>query len=277
MTNIKEDRQTKIVRALYSRKSGRILLGMITKPWFSKACGSFMDTSLSRLLINSFVTKNNIDMKQYENRKYVSFNDFFTRKILSSERPVSHDPNDLISPCDAFLSVHRITGERVEIKGILYTTEELIRNRKLAEKYTGGTMLVFRLTVSDYHRYHYPDSGTKSENTKIDGILHTVHPIAAETRGIYRENKREYFVLDSDSFKNILMIQIGALLVGRICSRNEKATVKRGDEAGFFEYGGSTVILCLEKDSAVILPEFGEEERKVRMGQTIGKKYYGTH
>lgn len=271
-----EDKQTQFVRKLYTTAFGRIVLRILIRPWISKLAGAFMDHRLSKLMIRGFIKKNDIDMSCCEKTEYGSFNDFFIRRIRADLRPVDMEWDALTAPCDGRLSVHDITaGSRFAVKGNSYTMEELIRDAELARQYDGGTLLLFRLTVSDYHRYHYPDSGIKSGNTRIAGVLHTVHPIAAESRRIYCENQREYFILHSDNFDDILMIQVGALLVGRICNQYEEAVVRRGQTAGWFEYGGSTVILCLKSGVAEILPEIrdaaGTGEIKVKMGQRIGR------
>lgn len=271
-----EDKQTRLVRKLYESALGRVLLKLLVRPWVSKLAGAYMDSFLSKSLISSFVESNGIDIRDYEDKRYSSFNDFFTRKIKAENRPISMNPEDLVSPCDGMLSVHRISAESTfDIKGNICTIQELVRDKELADKYDGGLLLKFRLTVSDYHRYHYPDSGVKSDNTRIDGVLHTVHPIAAEHRKIYCENAREYFTLRSDNFGDMLYMQVGALLVGRICNNHEEAVVTRGQEAGCFEYGGSTVIVCLTENQAEIFPEYldgnADGEVRVKMGETIGR------
>ena len=273
-----EDKQTQIVQKLYTTVFGRFLLRILIRPRVSKLAGAFMDSRLSKIMIPGFIKKNNIDLSCYEKTEkanYRSFNDFFIRRIKPELRPVAMEWDALISPCDGRLSVEEISMDsRFQVKGRSYTMDELIRDEDLAAQYDGGTLLLFRLTVSDYHRYHYPDSGMKSDNTHIDGVFHTVHPIAVESRWIYSENEREYFILHSDNFDDMLMIQVGALLVGRICNQHEKAVVQRGQTAGWFEYGGSTVILCLKRGVAEIFPEIQEAARKaevrVKMGQRIG-------
>ena len=270
-----EDRQTKLVMKLYDSTAGRLLLKIITRPWFSKLAGRILDSSVSRLAIGKFITRNNIDMNEYPETEYISFNDFFTRKIKSSLRPVNMDWKALIAPCDGRLSISPITGSgRFDIKGHEYTLEELIHDKDLAREYIGGSMLIFRLTVSDYHRYHYPDSGIKSGNTHIPGVLHTVNPVAAGRRRIYCENSREYFTLQSDNFGKMLMIQVGALLVGRIFNKHNDSVVVRGLEAGWFEYGGSTVILCLKPGVAMLNEDIriaaSQHEVPVKMGEPIG-------
>lgn len=271
-----EDKQTRLVKRLYRSWAGRLVLRIITRPWVSRFAGCLMDSRISRILIPHFVSSNGIDMGLYEDRAYSSFNDFFTRRIKPEQRPIATGHSSLIAPCDGRLSIRPIDSSCLfTIKGQNYSMNQLIGDSALATKYEGGTMLIFRLTVSDYHRYHYPDSGVKSSNTRIGGLLHTVNPVAAQERRIYCENAREYFVINSDNFGDILMMQVGALLVGDICNKHQQAIVRRGQEAGHFEYGGSTVILCIEKGMAEILPEIktrasDNQELAVKMGQMVG-------
>ena len=277
----KDDLQTRIVRALYGRNPGRLVLRAITKPWFSRLAGGLLETRISKAAIKGFVNRYGIDINRYENEKYKSFNDFFIRRKKICFNEFSTRRNELAAPCDGWLTAYRISEKgRVTVKGISYTMEELVRNRELAKAFEGGTMLLFRLTVSDYHRYHYPDSGVKSDNTRIDGSLHTVNPIAAASRGIYRENAREYFTVDTDNFGKVLMMQVGALLVGRIHNRHSAAVVRRGNEAGWFDYGGSTVILCFREGTVKLKEEHSVREEEngeihVETGQVIGKAVYG--
>ena len=74
------------------------------------------------------------------------------------------------------------------VKDTRYTLDSLIRNRKIARHFQGGYAVILRLTVDDYHRYCYFDDGIKSENHRIDGVYHTVNPIANDHVKIYKEN-----------------------------------------------------------------------------------------
>lgn len=139
-------------------------------------------------------------------------------------------------------------------------------------------MLVFRLCVDDYHRYSYVDNGYLGPIRRINGVYHTVNPIAIETGyDIYKENTRECCVLHSENFGKILQMEVGALMVGRIVNNNEKCHVSRGQEKGRFEFGGSTVILAFAKDMIKIKDEIiknSEEDYEtiVKMGDIIGEK-----
>lgn len=235
-----------------------------------------MDSGISRLAIKPFLKNSSIDMSQFENRAFRSFNDFFTRQVREGVRPIDREPTHLISPCDCKLTVYPITQDlRVPVKGTEYTMESLLRSEELAERFQGGVFLLLRLTKEDYHRYCYVDEGEKGENVRIDGVFHTVNPAAAERFPIYKENTREYTLLDSRNFGQILVMEVGATMVGRILNYHGACSVNRGEEKGRFEFGGSTVILCLQKDRVTVDADLIDNTRQgietvVRMGERIG-------
>lgn len=270
------DWQNVLLNYLYRSRFGRILLKIMIKPWFSNISELVLNSSFTKILIPWFIKKYKIDMREYENRKYYSFNDFFTRKIKKERRVIDNNPTHLIAPCDGKLTVYPIKkNSRFIIKNTSYTLRSLLRNKKLADIYENGTLLVFRLTVDDYHRFCYVDSGKKTGNYRIKGVFHTVNPIAFEKVPVYKENTREYTLLYSENFGRILMMEVGALLVGRIVNYHGKRYVSRGEEKGRFEFGGSTVILCLEKGRAVIDEDIIRNsangfETIVKMGEKIG-------
>ena len=268
--------QDRTLNRLYSTKIGRGIVAMMIKPWVSKTAGWLMDSRISALAIKSFIRNNAIDMTDYEQRSFRSFNDFFTRRIREGARPIDQAPNHLIAPCDSKLSVYPITADaRFCVKNTWYTMESLLRDRELARRYEGGTFLLFRLTVSDYHRYSYADSGVKGENIRIPGVFHTVNPVANDHYPIYKENTREYTILDSENFGPMLLMEVGATMVGRIVNYHGACSVQRGQEKGRFEFGGSTVIVCLEKDRVILDEDLVRNTREgietvVKLGEKIG-------
>lgn len=277
----KNSKQDQLLERMYHCVGGRMLLKLLVQPWISSLAGKFCDSRHSIGLIEPFVKKNQIDMTQYEETKYHSYNEFFTRKIKSNLRPISKMAEDFISPCDGKLSVYPILKDEegknyFQIKHTCYTLSSLLRSKKLAKKYEGGYACIFRLTVDDYHRFFYVDDGEKSCNYRIPGVLHTVNPVANDVEPIYIENTREFSLLKSENFKTILMMEVGALLVGKIVNYHEKAKVHRGQEKGRFEFGGSTVILLLQKDAvdfekALIRNTQKGYETIVKMRETLGK------
>ena len=137
-------------------------------------------------------------------------------------------------------------------------------------------MLVFRLCADDYHRYIYLDNGVKEKNVFIPGVLNTVRPIAFEHFDIYKRNSREYTILHTEHFDDIVQVEVGALLVGKISNLHQEHEFKRGEEKGMFLYGGSTIVLLLEKGSVKIAEKIFEktrlgEEYEVKMGERISE------
>ena len=271
-----DDSQDRFLEKLYTTTIGRIVVRILINPFVSNIGGWFMNSIFSIPLIKSFITNNKIDMSQYEKKEYVSYNDFFTRKILKEKRPIDMNKSHLISPCDSKLTVYDIDKDSVlSIKNTSYSLYSLLRDRKLVLKYQGGKALVFRLTVDDYHRYIYIDDGYKSHNRSIKGVYHTVNPVANDVYPIYKENHREYTILRTDNFGDVLQMEVGALMVGRITNLHQKKSITRGEEKGFFEFGGSTIVVLLEKDKAVIDKDIIDNTRlgietRVLCGQRIG-------
>lgn len=273
----KDSSQDKLLHFLYTHTWGRMLLKPLVCPEFSKLAGKFLDTGFSAKLVPSFIKSNHIDMSSYEKKEYGSFNDFFARTINPEARTFSPKDSDFISPCDCYASAYSIHSNlHVSIKDTSYTVTSLLRNKKLATHYKNGYLLVLRLTVGDYHRYHYPVSGKQSKNHFIPGILHTVNPIANDYIPIYKENAREYTVIRSPLFGFVTQMEVGAMLVGKICNHKQCCTVTRGEEKGYFQYGGSTIVLLLEKDSILLRPDLLQNtkhgfETQLHLGDTLGQ------
>lgn len=272
------DAQDKLIKRLYCSKPGRSLLSILTKRSVSELGGFFLKTGLSRTLIPSFVRKHGIDLSDYVGAPYASYNDFFIRKIKKSARPIDFVREHLISPCDSKLTVHKIERNGIFlIKDCKYNFFSLTKNRYLQNKFEGGLLLLFRLSVDDYHRYCYIDDGYKSKTVKIKGCFHTVNPIAGNHYPIYRENQREYCILETENFGDVMMMEVGAMMVGKIVNYHGERRIKRGMEKGRFEFGGSTVLLAFQKNRVRIDPDIIKNsmqniETKVRLGEKIGIK-----
>ena len=246
---VTNEKQNILLKKLYGTVCGRVILKALTAPAVSKAAGAFMDSRLSVPLIKRFIKSSGIDTSQYVMKKFRSYNEFFTRRVKRGMRPIDRMPSHFISPCDSKLTVYKIGKSSVfRIKGSRYRVSDLIQNDFLAKRYEGGYCMIFRLEVDDYHRYCYIDSGTKTENTFINGELHTVNPIALEHYNIYKRNCREYTVLHTENFGDVVQVEVGAMMVGRIVNRHGAEEVVRGEEKGKFEFGGSTIVLLVQED-----------------------------
>lgn len=261
---------------LYNTVCGRMFLKILVTPAISKIAGVFMNSKLSKLYINRFIKSNNIDMSDYIRDNWSCFNEFFTRRLKNGKRPVDMHESSLISPCDGYLTVYNIDSESAfEIKNTVYSLKDLINSESLAGEYIGGTCLVFRLTPSDYHRYIYPDTGAKGKNYYIPGKFHTVRPIAFDHYPVFKTNSREYTILRTNNFDDVIFMEVGAMLVGKICNNHQEHNFRRGEEKGRFEFGGSTIVMILKKDTAVIDRNILEyldknDEFQVKLGEKIG-------
>lgn len=261
---------------LYKTIPGRIILKLLSSRAVSKACGAFLDSPFSAFLIKGFVQKNKINLTEYQTDGIKTFNEFFRRKIKDGYRPYDLEPEHFCAPCDGLLSVWPIQENSViPVKQSSYTIPSLLQNEELATEYKDGLCLVFRLCVDNYHRYCYADSGKKSRNIFIPGKLHTVRPIALESLPVFTENCREYTTIESPVFGKLVQIEVGAMLVGRIVNFENEAIVERGKEKGFFEYGGSTIIILAKKDAVKINDDILQNsasgiETPVKMGMQIG-------
>lgn len=272
--------QDHLLEVIYGHALTRMLLRPFLSPAVSDICGKFLSTRLSRRIIPSFVKKNHIDLGIYEKQEFDSYNAFFTRKIKAEQRPINEQKNILISPSDGKVTAYPITQKgRFWIKHTQYSAAQLLKDERLAERYMGGWIYVIRLTVDDYHRYCYVADGRKSRQRKIRGVLHTVNPVANDYYPIYKMNSREYCLLKTKELGTILLMEVGALMVGKINNHEEdSAQVKRGDEKGMFEFGGSTIVVMTEPgmaepDMDIIHNTKAQTETLVKMGEPIGCKY----
>ncbi len=275
-----ESKSGSSLRFLYHTPIGRVVLKVLTRPFVSKLVGAYMNSGLSRHRINKFVKQNQIDLSDYVIEDWTSFNAFFTRKINPGARPMGNiDAGELISPADAKLLIHPIRdGLVLPIKESQYTVASLLQNEELAENYRNGWAMVLRLCVDDYHRYAYPANGYKDPDIIIPGRLHTVQPIALHMRPVFTENARSYTLIHTDLFGDVLQMEVGALCVGKIVNHNAHIAqvVRAGDEKGYFEFGGSTIVLLFAEDTFTPDPELVENTRQgvetiVRFGESLGK------
>lgn len=265
-----------LLNFLYNTPVGRILLKILINPIISKIGGLYNDSLISKLKIEKFIKSNNIDMTDYKEQEYKNFNEFFIREIKERKRPLSKNKNSFISPADSKLLVYNITNDlKLFIKGSTYTLNELVNNEEDLSAYKNGLCLVFRLCVDDYHHYCYPDNGFLIKKNFIKGKLHTVRSISKDYK-IYKVNQREYSILKTDNFDEIIYIEVGAMMVGKIVNLN-KGKFTKGEEKGYFKFGGSTVVVLL-KDNVVnidkdILENSKKDiETKVRYHETIGTR-----
>jgi len=270
-----------LLHLIYDYALGRSLLFFIKRKFISSLYGKIMDSKSSRRMIEGFIKENGLHMEESAKSKeeFETFNDFFIRKLKSEARPFNPERNIFISPCDSrLLAFEDINPQKViQVKGLTYSLDELLAHKQWNTSYNGGTALIFRLSPLDYHRFHFVDSGTANEARTISGYYQSVNPIAlAKIPRLYVENKRTITSFHSDHFGEILYVEVGATNVGTINQTFQPGQrISKGDEKGYFKFGGSTVILFIEKDrlkvhSDILVQSAKGFESQVLFGETIG-------
>lgn len=263
------------IRFAYGNPFGRFLAKTILcRKFVSELYAAWQKSGLSKRKAAKFMAQYHISVEDCTEQEFPNFNAFFTRQRKDYVNQTAE--NELPAVADSKLTALPISaGCRFKIKGVPYTAEELLEDRALAAEYRGGLCLIFRLSPDDYHRYVYPDDGAQEPCRLIPGVLHTVNPIAADMK-VYRRNKRTVQRLHTAHFGDVVQMEVGALLVGKIVNHAEDAAeFSKLQEKGYFAYGGSTVILLLKKDVVRIdedILTYSAQgiETKVRLGERIG-------
>jgi len=256
---------------------------LLKKKLFSKLYGYYCDTKISSKKIQGFIEDFHIDMSLYQKTadEYSSFNEFFIRSLNPNGRIIPSNTNILISPCDGKISAYENINLNglVQIKGFTYSLKELLQNNEMYNLYSGGTCLIFRLCPTDYHRFHFIDDGICSDTTKIKGHYYSVNPIALKNiKKLFCQNKREWSIFHSDNFSDVIYMEVGATCVGSIIQNYiPNSRITKGEEKGYFKFGGSTVILLFKKDCVKIHEDLLNQtqlgfETSVYLGEKIGLK-----
>lgn len=274
----------KYIRWSYESPIGKSFTELIIKKkLFSKLYGMYCDSKLSTKKIPSFINDFNIDMSISADKisDFSNFNDFFIRKLTKDSRPIDMNNDILISPGDGRLTAYSNINmdSVVQVKGITYSLSELIKDNSLAKEYNNGVCLILRLCPTDYHRFHFIDNGIPDKTNFISGNYYSVNPTALERiPKLYCQNKREWCIFHSENFGDIIHVEVGATCVGTIVqSYVPNSHVSKGDEKGYFKFGGSTTILFFKPntisiDEDILIQSSLGFECKVNMGETIGYK-----
>ncbi len=248
------------IRFIYDSKLGKIVAPLIASKPISRLYGWYQDWSISHKKIAPFVDKFNIEMDIYKpgsisaNNKqesFKNFNEFFIREFEANQRTFIDAKNKMPAFCEARYFGHEAIDDHIEIpvKGTLLKSSDLLGGSHWSSSFTGGPILVARLCPVDYHRYHYPFDGTTLDSFAIAGQLHSVNPLALKSKPeIFIINERRASILETENFGKLAFIEVGAAMVGKIVqTHNEVKAHRRGDEKGYFLFGGSTVVLLGEK------------------------------
>lgn len=251
-------------------------------PFVSAFYGWLQKRASSKKKVLPFIMLFDVDTEEFQKKptEFTSFNDFFIRKLKPSARPIALGQNIAICPADGryrFIpNIKESTG--FWVKGEKFNLATFLADEQLAARYDEGTLILARLCPSDYHRYHFPVSGTPSETQMINGWLYSVNPIALKQDiHIFTKNKRSITAVETAEFGLVTIVEIGATNVGSIHQTfTPLQPVQKGDEKGFFEFGASAVALFFEKNSFELDTDLTELSRigleiKCLMGQSLGR------
>lgn len=273
----------KWVRLAYESPGGRFMVWLLARrALFSKWYGFKMNRRSSALRVLPFIAEYNIDVDEFAKSPfdYKTFNEFFYRALKPEARPIAAGESIAAFPADgrhlAFPDIQRAAG--FYVKGSKFSFAELLGDEAVAARFAGGAMLISRLCPVDYHRFHFPVSGTPGESRRIDGWLYSVSPVALRRRLRYLvENKREITLIESARFGTVAMVEIGATNVGAIRQTYVPGrALAKGDEKGFFAFGGSCVITIFQRDRIRFDPDVVAQsarhlETYARFGDRLGE------
>lgn len=268
------------LRFVYSNPVGRLLLFAIVKrSLFSALYGRMMSTRRSRRRIAPFIETYGLDAGEFAQAEFGSFNEFFHRKLRPEARPICSEEDALVFPADGRHSVYPdlSVAQPEYVKHCAFDLERFVGDRALATRYERGAMLISRLAPVDYHRFHFPVDGEASAPSLIPGHLFSVSPIALEqVARTFLENKRWVTTIHSERWGTVTFLEVGATNVGSVVFTAGAGPVKRGDEKGYFLFGGSTVILLFEPGRVTFSDDLVEQTRAGRelyakMGDIAGR------
>jgi len=245
------------VKWLYKSSLGRALSDTVARSAISQIYGDMQSTHFSKRKVKPFIKKFNIKMEDFLPQKgnpecdpYDSFNDFFIRRFKEGKRVFDKTPEVMPAFCEArYMGVSAVKdSDTFPVKGSSLRACDLLANSTWDSTFKGGPLMIARLCPVDYHRFHFPDDGEILASYPVPGRLHSVNPIALkEKNDIFITNERFVTILETKNFGKLAFIEVGATCVGKIVqSRPMSGSFKRGEEKGYFLFGGSTVVLIGE-------------------------------
>lgn len=259
------------LRFTYENPLGALPLHTLVKrAAFSSWYGRRMDAPASRAKIAPFLATYGVDTGEFADAadSFRTFNEFFYRKLKPQARPIAAGESEIVFPADGrHLVLPDIAAcDDFFIKGVRFDLAALLGDATLAKRFASGGMLISRLCPVDYHRFHFPCDGVPSAAKPINGPLYSVSPIALRKRpSILWENKREITVLRTFKLGDVLLLEVGATCVGSIVQTfAPDAAITKGDEKGFFRFGGSCFITLFEPGKIRFADDLIEHSRAGR-------------
>ena len=232
--------------------------------------------------IPGFVKAMRVDMDESVRPvgKFESFADFITRRIDLSRRPVDPDPAVCVAPADGRVLAYPRIDEttRFTLKRIGFDLRTLLCEDDLAARYAGGSMVVSRLYLADYHHFHFPADGVPGPPRTIPGRYFATTRYAKRRVVPYlAENRRQITILDSERLGRIAIVEVGAFTIGSIRQEFRPGRrVRRGEHKGYFELGGSVVVLLFGPGAVRLDEDLCRNSRAgletyVRLGESLGR------
>ena len=259
----------------------RVLQHVAKLPFVSYLYGKMQDSQISKKKVIPFIKdfKINTDEMAKKPHQFKSFNDFFYRKLKKDSRKMEGDSKTAIIPADGrYLFVPKLSKEDgFYVKGKRFCLSEFLKDEALVRRYHNGVMIIARLCPTDYHRFHFPFSGIAEKTHLINGYLNAVHLISLKNNiNVFSENKRAITLLNTEKFGQVVYAEVGAVCVGSIVQTFEMGKLfKKGDEKGYFAFGGSSLVLLFEENRIELAPDLLASpdylETRCQFGQILGK------
>jgi phosphatidylserine decarboxylase len=190
-----------------------------------------------------------------------SYNDYFHRQINLKYRPIAEpdNPKAVVSANDG--KVYNIASNiqplnKFWLKGQSYSLVNMLNNQYV-ERFVGGTVFQSFLSGADYHRWRAPVAGTVRKTEIVNGLMFSDAESAGfdDTAATYSQgyeasvNTRGLVFIESED-ANIGMVCVMPIGITEISSvtitTKVGAKVKKGDELGYFSYGGSSMCLVFQ-------------------------------
>lgn len=273
----------KWLRWTYGNPLGRLSLWvMVKRGWFSRWYGWRMSAPSSRERVTPFIETYGVKVDDFLDApdSYGSFNEFFYRRLKPEARPIEAGEDVVTFPADGrhlgFADVSSL--DAVFVKGQRFDLPRLFGSREAAAPYEKGALVLSRLCPVDYHRYHFPAAGRASPPLLLNGCLLSVNPIALrQNLSIFWENKRNLSYLDTERFGRIASFEVGATCVGSMAySGDFPRQVSKGEEKGWFAFGGSSVLTLFEPGRVRLSEDLLAQSSQQRelyalMGEEMGR------
>ncbi len=242
---------------------------------FVQLRGEFFDSPDSKCLVECWIKKLGSQMDQFivSPGGFKSFNEFFIREVKSCARPITSRDDDsvVVAPADCVINmiVDDLTDKtKIPVKTVFLNVSELLNNSQYASKFIGGTAVSCILMPNTYHRYHSPVAGEVVEShddvageyfgiKDFPDLLHKGDVGYGYDYSVFEHFRRGYLVIETQNYGYVGMVPVGLNTVASVVfkdkfknvpsSKHPPVGIKKGEEIGWFKYGGSLNILLFEK------------------------------